>query len=48
LAEAIVGLDDPAATAVETTVLAKAPEQSLATFTRAIRKAVAVAARRSH
>jgi len=44
LAEAIVGLDDPAATAVETAVLAKAPEQSLATFTRAIRKAVAAAA----
>jgi Domain of unknown function (DUF222) len=44
LAEAIVGLTDPAATAVETAVLAKAPEQSLATFKRAVRKAVLVAA----
>jgi len=48
LAEAIVGLDDPAAAAVEKSVLPKAPEQSLASFTRAIRKAVAAAARRSH
>jgi Domain of unknown function (DUF222) len=39
-----VGLTDPAATAVETAVLTKAAEQSLATFTRAIRKAVAAAA----
>ncbi|HEY8826563.1 MAG TPA: DUF222 domain-containing protein, partial [Jatrophihabitantaceae bacterium] len=44
LGEAIVGLDDPTATAVETAVLAKAPEQSVATFTRALRKAVAAAA----
>ena len=44
LAEAIVGLDDPAAAAVEKSVLPKAPEQSLASFTRAIRKAVAAAA----
>jgi len=39
-----VGLTDPAATAVETAVLAKAPEQSLATFRRAVRKAVLTAA----
>ena len=44
LGEAIVGLTDPTATAVETAVLAKAAEQSLATFKRAVRKAVLVAA----
>ncbi|HEY8826131.1 MAG TPA: DUF222 domain-containing protein, partial [Jatrophihabitantaceae bacterium] len=44
LGEAIVGLTDATTATVETAVLAKAPEQSLATFTRAIRKAVAAAA----
>ena len=44
LAEEIRTLDDAAATAVEAAVLAKAPEQSLATFKRAIRKAVLAAA----
>ena len=32
--------DDTTATAVEEAVLAKAPDQSLATFKRAVRKAV--------
>ncbi|HEY8828518.1 MAG TPA: DUF222 domain-containing protein, partial [Jatrophihabitantaceae bacterium] len=44
LAESTVGLDDAAATAVEAAVLPSAPEQSLATFKRAVRKAVLVAA----
>src|SRR5664279_4555901 len=40
LAEATLGLDDTAATAIETAVLGQAAGQSLATFTRAVRKAV--------
>jgi hypothetical protein len=40
LAEEIRTLDDAAATAVQAAVLAKAPEQTLATFKRAVRKAV--------
>jgi len=44
LAEAIMGLDDATATAIETAVLAKAPEQSLATFRRAVGKALLTAA----
>jgi hypothetical protein len=44
LAESTVGLDDATAAAVETAVLTNAPEQSLATFKRAVRKAVLVAA----
>jgi hypothetical protein len=44
LAETVMTLDDATATAVEAAVLAKAPDQSLATFKRAVRKAVLVAA----
>jgi len=44
LAESTRTLDDAAATAVETAVLGDAPDQSLATFKRAVRKAVLTAA----
>ena len=40
LAEATLGLDDQTATAVEKAVLGKAPDQRLAEFRRAIRRAV--------
>jgi hypothetical protein len=40
LAETVMTLDDPTTTAVETSVLAKAPEQVLANFKRSVRKAV--------
>jgi len=44
LAETVIALDDATATAIETAVLGKAPEQTLATFKRAVRKAVLRAA----
>lgn len=44
LAEATMCLDDAGATAVETEVLGKAPDQSPASFRRAVRKAVLVVA----
>ena len=44
LAQTVLTLDDPSATAVETAVLGKAPEQILASFKRAVRKAVLRAA----
>jgi len=44
LAEAIVGLDDATAAAVEQAVLPKATEQTLSNFRRSIKKAVLVAA----
>jgi hypothetical protein len=40
LAETVMTLDDDTATAVETSVLPKAPEQVLANFKRSVRKAV--------
>ncbi len=40
LAETVMTLDDKTATAVETSVLPKAPEQVLANFKRSVRKAV--------